>query len=105
MKLKPIKYPKKVSYIDTSSYSFKFIQDHYFLLIRVNKKFIEVGVCDKKSYILKRAYRGKDIVKLYRKIIKDNWVSRLEHAAYLGKELAHADDCLKNNKKYIQGKA
>lgn len=105
MKLKPIKYPKKIDYIDTSKYSFKFIQDHHFLLIRINGKSIEVGMCDKKSYSLKKAYRGKDIVKLYKKIIKDKWVSRLEHAAYLGKELAHACDCLKNNKKYIQGKA
>ena len=47
-------------------------------------------------------FRGKDAVGMYRKIIHENLVSRMDHAAYLGKELGRAEDVLKTGRKYEQ---
>jgi len=41
---------------------------------------------------------------LYKKILEKNLVSRLDHAAYLGKELAKAEFALENNLDYEQDK-
>jgi thymidylate synthase len=47
-------------------------------------------------------FEGKDAVVLYRKILQENLLTRLDHAAYLGKELARAELALKRGKKFIQ---
>lgn len=47
-------------------------------------------------------FKGKDAVEIYRRILNENLVSRYDHAAYLGKELARAEIALKENKKYEQ---
>ena len=41
---------------------------------------------------------------LYKKILEKNLVSRLDHAAYLGSELAKAELAIKNNLEYEQDK-
>lgn len=49
------------------------------------------------------AFRGKDATVIFRRILHENLVSRLDHAAYLGQELAMAEQALRNGKKYVQG--
>ena len=101
MKLKPIRYPKKIKFEEVKRYQ-KFKQDgKSFLLIRIVDKKIEVGVCNYK-YELVKAYRGKDVQSLYKKIIDDGWISEMKHASYLGMELQEADHCLKTGKNYVQ---
>lgn len=47
-------------------------------------------------------FRGKEASSLYREILNENLISKLDHAAYLGKELARAEECLKTGKEYVQ---
>lgn len=50
-------------------------------------------------------FRGKNSEILYRQILHENLISRLDHAAYVGKELGGAEIALKESKKYVQDKA
>ena len=45
---------------------------------------------------------GTSAEKLCHTIISRELVSDLRHAAYLGRELAKAENCLKSGKKYVQ---
>jgi dihydropteroate synthase-like protein len=56
---------------------------------------------DKPSNIIK----GKTAETVYTKIVETGLVTRLDHAAYLGNELAKAEVALKTGKKYIQDHA
>ncbi|MFH1575833.1 MAG: thymidylate synthase [Candidatus Nealsonbacteria bacterium] len=49
-----------------------------------------------------REFRGKDAVAIYKKILQEHLVSQFDHAAYLGRELTKAEECIKNNKEYVQ---
>jgi tetrahydromethanopterin S-methyltransferase subunit A len=51
---------------------------------------------------LLRKIEGKNSRDIYLTIIKNNWVSELSHAAYLGKELARAELSIKNGFKFVQ---
>ena len=104
MKLKPIKFPRKIRFTEVKRYG-KYVPDKKcFLLIRVKSKKIEVGICDY-QYKLVKAYRGTDVRALYKKIIDDGWITEVKHAAYLGMELQKAEHTLKTNTGYIQGAA
>ncbi len=46
--------------------------------------------------------KGKDVTKIYRKIVNLGLVSMLDHAAYLGSEIQKAYVALKMKKSYIQ---
>jgi dihydropteroate synthase len=46
--------------------------------------------------------KGKTAESVYAKIIQLGLVTRLDHAAYLGSELAKAEVALKTGKEYIQ---
>jgi tetrahydromethanopterin S-methyltransferase subunit A len=46
--------------------------------------------------------KGKNASSIYNTIVKMGLVSRLEHAAYLGKELAKAELALNKNLDYVQ---
>jgi tetrahydromethanopterin S-methyltransferase subunit A len=74
-----------------------------YFLIRVNqaKQRIEAGYCKQKNKILKLFY-GKRASDIYFAITEAKLVSRLDHAAYLGKELAKAEIALNNNLPYVQ---
>jgi thymidylate synthase len=48
-------------------------------------------------------FEGERAVSIYKKILNENLVFRIDHAAYLGKELAKAEKCLKDNQRYDQG--
>lgn len=74
-----------------------------YFLIRVDekKKIIEVGFCNYK-HVITKAIDGKNAVDIYNTIIRKRLLTRLEHAAYLGKELYKAELTLKYGKKYRQ---
>jgi len=50
----------------------------------------------------KYEFRGNDAVTIYKKILQEHLVSQLDHAAYLGRELTKAEECIKNKKEYLQ---
>lgn len=52
--------------------------------------------------VLLRELVGQSARDIYLKLISDGWVTELTHAAYLGKELARAEDCLQHGRQYVQ---
>lgn len=74
-----------------------------YFLIRINpeQKRIEVGFTSYRHVITKKIY-GHNAIELYHTIIRHNIISKLEHAAYLGKELYKAELALRYGKPYRQ---
>ena len=72
-----------------------------YFLIRITNKRIEVGYVTNKHVISKMIY-GTNAIELYNTLIRNKLVSKLEHAAYLGKELYKAELALKYGKMYKQ---
>jgi thymidylate synthase len=50
-------------------------------------------------------FRGKESQELYRRIANENLITKFDHAAYIGQELARAEAALRENKKYVQDRA
>lgn len=101
MKLKQIKYPKKVKFTEVKSYTKFKIDKKSFLLIRPKNRKVEIGICNYK-YELIKAYRGTDVKSLYKKIIDDGWISDMKHASYLGMEIQKAKHSIQTGSKYLQ---
>lgn len=55
--------------------------------------------------ILNKTVEGRDIGSIYMTIIELDLVSKLDHACYLGKELARAEESLRTGKPYVQDRA
>ena len=75
-----------------------------YFLIRINKDMqtIEVAFCNELNKILFKVV-GKKPIDIYHTIFnKENLVIRLDHAAYLGRELQKAYIALKNSINYVQ---
>lgn len=74
-----------------------------YFLIRINKakKQIEVGFVTPKHVITKLIH-GKDAETMYHTLLRKKLLMRLEHAAYLGKELYKAELALQYGKDYRQ---
>jgi tetrahydromethanopterin S-methyltransferase subunit A len=74
-----------------------------YFLIKVNhkKKLVEAGYVTSKHVIFKMV-TGTNAMDLYHTVIREKLVSRLEHAAYLGKEFYKAELALRYGKKYVQ---
>jgi tetrahydromethanopterin S-methyltransferase subunit A len=51
---------------------------------------------------LQRTIEGDSARNVYLTIIEAGWVTRLDHAAYLGKELARAETALRNGRDFVQ---
>lgn len=49
-----------------------------------------------------RVIEGRDARSIYLTLIRNGWVSRLDHAAYLGKELARAEWSIKHRSGFVQ---
>ncbi|MBN2367760.1 DUF4346 domain-containing protein [Candidatus Woesearchaeota archaeon] len=92
-------------YIEGSFHKYKdWAQDPKgYFPIRVNKekKLIELGFC-KKDNIIETVITGEMPQEIYYTAIKKGLISRMEHAAYLGKELEKAYLALKHNLEYVQ---
>lgn len=54
---------------------------------------------------INRVFKGKNAQVLYRTIIGNNLISQMDHAAYIGYELAKAETALRNNARYEQDRA
>lgn len=74
-----------------------------YFLIRINKdtKKIEIGYCKQNNVILQK-FSGNNAKELCQAVVKANLISRLDHAAYLGRETLKAETALKLNKPYVQ---
>jgi ferredoxin len=82
----------------------EFVMDKkgYFLIrVDIKTQLIEVAFCDKINQIKLRVF-GKTPIDIYQTIIKNNLISRFDHAAYLGRELQKAYIALKKNISYVQ---
>ncbi len=76
-----------------------------YFLIRINEETqeIEVGICEYDDVnSIKILVKGRLPHHIYQRIIDEGIVSRMDHAAYLGKELARAWICMKLGVKYVQ---
>ncbi len=80
-----------------------------YVLIKVYRDRHEIGVaiCNYEHIILKefRGRRAQDIYNAIFKYVEDNklnWFGRLDHAAYIGKELKKAEMCLALGSDYYQ---
>ena len=85
--------------IDASDFEQKWIKDPKgYFLIRINKskKLIEVGHCTNNHKMI-HIIKGKTPESIMYKIIDLKYVSLLDHAAYLGKELQKAYLAMKNS--------
>ena len=51
---------------------------------------------------LLRVIDGKDARSIYLTIVRNGWISRLDHAAYLGRQLARAEYSIANKSDYKQ---
>ena len=74
-----------------------------YFLIRINQstKKIEVGYCKQNNVILQK-FSGNTSKELCQAVIKANLISRLDHAAYLGRETHKAEIALKLEKPCVQ---
>lgn len=74
-----------------------------YFLIRLKRETqeIEVGFCSEPN-IVELTVVGKEPKAIYETLLRKKLVSRLEHAAYLGKELHKAYTALRLNLNYIQ---
>lgn len=55
--------------------------------------------------VLDRVFEATDPAALYAAVIDEKLISRLDHTAYLGRELARAEQSLKNGEPYVQDRA
>lgn len=49
-----------------------------------------------------RIIEGHDARSIYLTLIRNGWISELDHAAYIGKELARAEWCIEHDHDYVQ---
>ena len=74
--------------------------DKGFYLIKIENGYIMAGRV-KDGKMLEVVYGG-NAEDIYYELIKRKLISKLDTAAYLGRELTRAEYCLKNKKRYIQ---
>ena len=85
------------------------MDDGCYTLVKVHWDKYEIGVaiCDYNHVILKE-FRGRRPQDIWQAIFshmeehKKNWFKRLDHAAYLGKELKKAEICMSIGTEYVQ---
>lgn len=79
------------------------VMDPYgFFIIQINPEKREILVEHHTNSGLQRVITGKTAREIYQTIIRLGLVSRMDHAAYLGKELAKAQVCMNNDLDYEQ---
>ncbi len=58
--------------------------------------------CKENGAKLKHIFRGKCGRSIYREVAKRNLANLPDHLAYLGYELARAENCMKEGKRFVQ---
>lgn len=126
---RPVKLADDVKRYDAGAYEVRWIPDKsgYFLIRAVPEKSqIQVGICDYRDInnikhlfyttveddlrqqckleegMMERAYKGGPVTRLYTAILKEGFVSRMDHMGYLGKELGRCWTALRLNFGYEQ---
>ncbi len=92
--------------IDTSEIEVKWVPDpkgYFTIKIFPSRNKVFVRHYDSKNN-LKYTFEGISTPQIIQKIVERGLVSRLDHAAYLGKEIEKAVIALKNDLLYVQGK-
>ncbi len=82
-----------------------FVMDKGFFLIKVYRETKEIGAAyvDNESFEIQFEVRGKTAQEVYHVIFNElNINIRLDHAAYLGKELNKAEMALEKGEEYLQ---
>jgi len=89
--------------IDTSKNKVEWIQDPkgYFTIKPFSSRG-KIYVRYYKNNKLKYTFSGINTSQIVQKLIEKGLISRLDHAAYLGKEIEKAIIALKNNLDYVQ---
>lgn len=72
-----------------------------YFVINIEEGYLLVEHFDYKEHLL-RTVEGDSARDLYLTIIEAGWVSRLDHAAYLGKELARAETAMRGGPEFVQ---
>ena len=72
-----------------------------YFLFEVEDGWIYAGFVEDKN-VMTKIFRGKRAIDLFKFILKENLISSKDHAAYIGYELGKAEECLKENKRYVQ---
>ena len=74
-----------------------------YFLIKIYPKEKKIGLryCNNNNKVLADIF-GKTPQELYHTAIKKGLIPKVDHAAYLGKELMKAFFCLKTKRKYVQ---
>lgn len=75
-----------------------------YVLIKVYPETREIGlaVVDYKN-VIQKEFRGRIAQEIYNTLFNTTkYITRLDHAAYIGKELARAELALKEGREYIQ---
>ncbi len=75
-----------------------------YVLIKTYPETKEIGlaVVDYKN-VIQKEFKGNVAQEVYNTLLNTTtYVTRLDHAAYIGKELARAENALKEGKEYIQ---
>jgi len=105
MKIVPLKNPdlenvrvQKGAYDDLADWV---LDPAGYFLIRIHNGQLEIAHC-KEVGVIDRVITGDRPQEVYYTAIQEKLVSRLDHAAYLGKELQKAYACLKNGRDYVQ---
>jgi len=99
--VRPVKIMKSET-ISAEGYNPKLILDpKCYFLIKVENNEILVGMCNYKNEMLYKV-KGKNAQDIYKYILDKKWVTKLDHAAYLGKELERAELSLKYKFEYVQ---
>ncbi|MDO8622956.1 MAG: DUF4346 domain-containing protein [archaeon] len=73
-----------------------------YVIIRIVGDNIEVGVCDYKNNILEQVIAKRPQQIFHYLCNKTSYITRLDHAAYLGKELQKAKFAIDHKQKYVQ---
>ncbi|MDK2833864.1 MAG: hypothetical protein PWR29_110 [Methanolobus sp.] len=74
----------------------------YFVIVPLPERMLIMARHYSYNKELLRTIEGRDAQSIYRMLIKHGWVSTLNHAAYLGQELARAEIAMKAGFDYIQ---
>jgi tetrahydromethanopterin S-methyltransferase subunit A len=91
---------ERVMAVGTDPQHIKLDEAGYFVIHVVGDALIVEHYSYKEKLL--RRIEGRDARSIYLTLIRNGWVSRLDHAAYLGKELARAEWCLEHGLEFVQ---
>jgi len=74
----------------------------YFVIVPLPERMVILARHYSYDKELLRVIEGRDAQSIYRMLIRHGWVSTLNHAAYLGQELARAEIAMRAGFDYIQ---